>query len=81
MTFALRLASIEACLAELRRNEALRRMIGINTEHRVLKSRNMSRFLKLLGQKPHSHLLRQIFDRLIRRLKECGPRPREAHRW
>jgi hypothetical protein len=53
LTFALRHASIEACLAELRRNEGVRRLIGIDSEDQVPKSWNMSRFLDVLGREPH----------------------------
>jgi hypothetical protein len=35
LTAALRHPSIEACLAELRRNERLRRLIGVESENRV----------------------------------------------
>jgi len=45
---ALRHPTVESCLAELRRNEGLRRLIGIETEEQVPNSWNMSRFLQLL---------------------------------
>jgi hypothetical protein len=68
LTMLLRHASIESCLAELRRNEGLRRLIGIDSESGVPKKWNMSRFLDVLGMEPHLSLLHQAFDQMIRRL-------------
>jgi hypothetical protein len=65
---ALRHVTTEAVLGELRRNEGLRRLIGIETEAGVPKPWNMSRFEEVLGQKPHRTLLKTIFDELILRL-------------
>jgi hypothetical protein len=73
LTIALRHPSIEACLAELRRNRQLREIIGIESEHGVPKKWNMSRFLDVLGREPHLTLLREIFDVMVRRLGECVP--------
>jgi hypothetical protein len=50
LRIALRHVSVDATLAELGRNEALRRLIGIEEESRVPKSWNISRFLDTLGQ-------------------------------
>ena len=50
---ALRHVSTEAVLAELRRNEGLRRLIGIESERGVPKAWNISRFEDVLGQEPH----------------------------
>ncbi len=49
LRIALRHVSVEATLAELGRNEALRRLIGIEREEDVPKSWNISRFLDTLG--------------------------------
>src|SRR5574337_1597915 len=50
LTIALRHPTLEACLADLRRNAALRKLIGIESEAGVPKPWNMSRFLEVLGQ-------------------------------
>ena len=65
---ALRHVSTEAVLAELRRNEGLRRLIGIASEGGVPKKWNMSRFEDVLGQEPHRTYLKEIFNVLITRL-------------
>lgn len=65
---ALRHLTIEAVLDELRRNEGLRRLIGIASEAGVPKKWNMSRFAESLGQQPHRAHLKEIFNVLIRRL-------------
>jgi hypothetical protein len=65
---ALRHVTTEAVLAELRRNEGLRRLIGIDSEAGVPKKWNLSRFEDVLGQEPHRTLLKEIFHVLITRL-------------
>lgn len=70
---ALRHVTTEAVLAELRRNEGLRRLIGIESEQGVPKPWNISRFEEVLGQEPHRTLLKEIFDVLIRRLGAAVP--------
>jgi hypothetical protein len=70
---ALRHLTTEAVLAELRRNEGLRRLIGIDSEHDVPRPWNISRFEEALGQEPHRTLLKEIFDVLIRRLGAAVP--------
>jgi hypothetical protein len=65
---ALRHITTEAVLAELRRNEGLRRLIGIGSERGVPHPWNMSRFEEVLGQEPHRTHLREIFNVLIQRL-------------
>src|SRR5262245_5367316 len=47
---ALRHTTTEAALAELARNEGLRRLIGIESEQGVPKKWNMSRFEEVLGR-------------------------------
>lgn len=68
LTVLLRHTSIEATLGELGRNEALRRLIGIDGEGKVPKAWNMSRFLEVLGTQPHLGLLRETFNGMIRTL-------------
>jgi hypothetical protein len=65
---ALRHQTIEACLAELRRNSGLRRLIGIESEEEVPKKWNVSRFQDVLGQEPHVTHLKEIFHAIIQRL-------------
>ena len=64
----LRHLTTEAVLDELRRNEGLRRLIGIESETGVPQKWNMSRFEDALGQEPHRTLLKEIFNALIQRL-------------
>jgi hypothetical protein len=70
---ALRHATTGDMLAELRRNEGLRRLLGIASEADVPKPWNMSRFEDVLGQEPHRTLLKQIFNDLIVRLGVAIP--------
>ncbi len=65
---ALRHSTTEAVLGELRRNEGLRRIIGIESESGVPNKWNMSRFEEVLDQEPHRTLLKYVFDVLIQRL-------------
>lgn len=67
----LRHVSIEATLAELRRNEGLRKLIGIDGEQKVPKKWNVSRFQKVLGTEPHLSVLREMFDVMVRRLTDA----------
>jgi hypothetical protein len=64
----LRHITTEAVLAELRRNEGLRRIIGIESEAGVPKKWNISRFEDLLGREPHRTLLKDIFNVLMQNL-------------
>lgn len=73
LTIGLRHTTIEGCLAELRRNEGLRQLIGIASEDHVPKKWNMSRFLTLLGQEPHLTATRDIFNQMLQRLGEVVP--------
>ncbi len=70
LTILLRHPGIEACLGELRRNRGLRELIGIESESKVPKKWNMSRFLDVLGSEPHLSLLGEVFDTMIQRLGE-----------
>jgi hypothetical protein len=73
LNIALRHPTHEACLAELRRNEGLRRLIGIASEDDVPKKWNVSRFLETLGQEPHLSRMRACFNAMIQRLGEVVP--------
>jgi hypothetical protein len=68
LRIALRHLTTAAMLDELRRNEGLRRLIGIESEAGVPNDWNMSRFEDVLGQEPHRTLLKEIFNVLIQRL-------------
>jgi hypothetical protein len=68
LAIALRHVSTDACLEDLRRNPALRLLIGIEAEHNVPDADNMSRFLARLGEEPHLTLLRAVFDAMAKRL-------------
>jgi hypothetical protein len=73
LRIALRHVSVDATLAELGRNEALRMLIGIEKESRVPKSWNISRFLDTLGQEPHLSELRRIFEVIVQKLAKAVP--------
>jgi len=68
LTVALRHPGIEACLGELARNRGLRELIGIESEEKVPKKWNLSRFLEVLGSEPHRTLLHEVFDAMVARL-------------
>lgn len=59
LTILLRHTSIESCLGELRRNQALRRLLGIEGAEKVPNGWNISRFLDVLGRRPHRLLLKE----------------------
>ena len=73
LTHLLRHTSTESCLAELCRNQGLRRLIGIESESKVPKKWNISRFLDVLGQEPHAGRVREIFDGIVRTLGQAVP--------
>lgn len=73
LTVALRHPSTEACLAELKRNEPLRRLIGIESEDQVPSKWNLSRFEQTLGEEPHRSHLKRIFQTLMGRLGAVVP--------
>jgi hypothetical protein len=68
LAIALRHVSTDACLEDLRRNPALRLLIGIDAEERVPDADNLSRFLARLGEEPHRTHLRAAFDVMAQRL-------------
>ncbi len=71
--YLLRHATLEACLAELGRNPALRRAVGIEDGQGVPEAWNMSRFLEVLGQPAHLALMREMFRKLAGRLAGAVP--------
>lgn len=75
LTILLRHPHFEACLADLRRNDDLRALIGIprDDESQVPDSWNVSRFLHVLGQEPHRTLLQELFDVMVERLGVAVP--------
>lgn len=64
----LRHTTTEAVLADLKRNEALRQLIGIKSEAHVPNKWNISRFEDVLGREPHRTHLKEMFNALIRPL-------------
>lgn len=68
LAIALRHVSTDACLEDLKRNPALRLLIGIEAEDKVPDADNMSRFLAKLGEEPHLTHLRSVFDVMAKRL-------------
>lgn len=73
LKIALRHPTMESCLAELRRNADLRRLIGIESENQVPNSWNISRFMETLGQEPFRSYLTEIFNTMVQRLGEVVP--------
>lgn len=73
LSIALRHSTIEACLAELRRNESLRKLVGIPSEDDVPQKWNLSRFLDALGDSAQLPLLHGVFNQLIARLGAVVP--------
>lgn len=70
---ALRHTTTDACLAELKRNAGLRRLIGIASEEEVPNDWNISRFEDVLGMEPHRTLLKEVFNVLVQQLGEAVP--------
>jgi hypothetical protein len=71
--YLLRHVTMEACLAELQRNGALRKVVGIEVGMKVPQPWNMSRFLEVLGLPQHLALLKEMFVELTRRLASAVP--------
>jgi len=67
---ALRHPTMEATLAELRRNSDLRRILDIPSEDGVPKKWNMTRFFDTLGMQPFRGMLEEIFNRIVAMLGE-----------
>jgi hypothetical protein len=72
-TIALRHDSFASCLAELGRNPALYRLLGIPGVEGIPNDWNVSRFVEVLGQEPHLSELRKVFDVLAQRLGRVVP--------
>ena len=73
LTPLLRHASYDACLGEVRRNPALKRLLGVETDDQIPKHWNLSRFLDVLGHPAHLAAIRACFDAMVRRLGEVVP--------
>ena len=69
----LRHPSHEACLAELRRNPSLRRLLGVEAEAQIPHHWNLSRFLDVLGHPVHLAAIHDCFDRMVQRLVGVVP--------
>lgn len=73
LTPLLRHPSEDVCLAELRRNPALCRLLGVETEAQIPHHWNLSRFLDVLGHPAHLAAMRASFDAMVRRLARVVP--------
>jgi hypothetical protein len=73
LTIMLRHSTYEACLAELRRNAGLRKLLGLDCEEAVPRKWNISRFLDVLGQEPFLSQVREAFNTLLQRLGQAVP--------
>ena len=73
LTPLLRHPSHEACLAELRRNPSLRRLLGVETEAQLPHAWNLSRFLDTLGHPVHLAAMHDAFHRMVQRLGGVVP--------
>ena len=73
LTPLLRHPSYDACLAELRRNPSLYRLLGVQTEAQLPHHWNLSRFLDVLGHPAHLAAMRASFDAMVRRLASVVP--------
>lgn len=71
LAIALRHPSMESCLAEMRRNEWLRKVAGIESETTVPPKWSLSRFMENLGSSPHRELLHEIFNKMTARLGQA----------
>jgi len=73
LSILLRHPTTEAGLEELRRNAALRPLIGIESEDAVPHGWNMTRFVTGLGRPEHLTLMRDVFDQMVTRLGIAVP--------
>jgi len=73
LTPLLRHPSYDACLAEVRRNPALQRLLGVETEQQIPHHWNLSRFLDVLGHPAHLAAMRTSFDAMVQRLAAVVP--------
>ena len=70
LRYLLRHVTMDACLAELGRNGALRKLAGLEEGGKLPEAWNMSRFSEVLGLPEHLALLEEMFQALARRLGE-----------
>ncbi len=68
LTPLLRHASYDACLAEIHRNPALQRLLGLETADQIPNHWNLSRFLDVLGHPAHLSAMRESFNAMVQRL-------------
>ena len=73
LTPLLRQPSYDGCLAELRRNPTLCRLLGVETAAQIPHHWNLSRFLDVLGHPAHLAAMRVSFDAMVRRLASVVP--------
>ena len=73
LTPLLRHASYDACLGEVRRNPALKQLLGVETDDQIPKHWNLSRFLDVLGHPAHLTAIRACFDTMVQRLGTVVP--------
>jgi Transposase DDE domain/Transposase domain (DUF772) len=73
LSIVLRHTAMTDCLEELRRNAALRLLIGIESEDHVPNGWNLTRFLAVLGEARYLKLLRDVFDHMVQRLSTAVP--------
>src|SRR4051794_7568974 len=73
LTPLLRHASYDACLGEVRRNPALRRLLGAEPDAQTPEHWNLSRFPDVPGHPPHLAALRACFDAMVQRLAAAVP--------
>jgi len=71
LRYLLRHVTMDACLAELARNPALRQLAGLAEGRKLPEAWNMSRFADVLGRPAHLALLQEMFQKLISRLGEA----------
>src|SRR5262245_13141441 len=68
LTPLLRHPSYDACLAEIHRNPALQRLLGLETADQIPHHWNLSRFLDVLGHPAHLGAMRESFNAMVQRL-------------
>jgi hypothetical protein len=73
LRYVLRHVTMEACLGELERNPALRKVVGIPATQKLPQPWNMSRFAEVLGLPEHVRLLEAMFRELVARLGQAVP--------
>ena len=71
--YFLRHPTMEACLAEVGRNPALRRVVALEEGEPAPDDYNMSRFAKVLGMPEHGALIQAMFRQLLGRLAQAVP--------